>query len=57
MKEKINKIIHLSNGRSIMKCPKCNEEMKELHPFLHHEKCENCGYEEEDIFIINEGTK
>ena len=25
-----------------MKCPKCNEEMKELHLFLHHVKCEKC---------------
>lgn len=40
-----------------MKCPKCNNEMKELHPFLHHVKCENCGYEEEDIFERNQGQK
>ena len=37
-----------------MKCPKCNEEMKELHLFLHHVKCEKCEYEE-DVFIRNEG--
>lgn len=40
-----------------MKCPKCNTEMKELSYFLHHVKCENCEYEEEDIFIRNEGGK
>lgn len=38
-----------------MKCPKCNTKMKELHPFLHHVKCESCEYEEEDIFVRNEG--
>ena len=40
-----------------MKCPKCNGEMEELHMFLHHVKCKNCNYEEEDIFIRNKGDK
>lgn len=40
-----------------MKCPKCNNKMKELHPFLHHVKCEHCEYEEEDIFERNPGQK
>lgn len=33
-----------------MKCPKCGNEMLEMSMFLHYEKCEMCGYEEEDIF-------
>lgn len=40
-----------------MKCPKCGAEMEELGMFVHHVKCENCKYEEDDIFIINEGNK
>ena len=40
-----------------MKCPKCNGEMEELHMFLHHVKCKNCNYEEEDIFIKNKDDK
>ena len=40
-----------------IKCPRCNKETKEMHPYLYHIKCENCGYEEEDGFIRNKGME
>lgn len=38
-----------------MKCPNCNSELKECHMYLHHVICDNCKYEEKDIFVINKG--
>lgn len=40
-----------------MKCPKCDKKMKEIRIFTHHVKCENCEYEEKDIFVVNQGKK
>lgn len=31
--------------------------MEEIRIFLHHVKCNNCEYEEKDVFVVNEGNR